>query len=562
MVNWGSKKTGDLLVLANGLMLVVFINVLASSHFFRIDLTEEKRFSIKPQTKALLNDLEDNVYVEVFLDGELNPGFTRFQKAIKETLDEFRIYSGNKVQVTFSDPGVAKGEKAKNEFIQYLASLGIQPRNVIDTKDGQRVEKIIFPGALISYDGFETGVNFLKGNAASGSEGVINQSIEGVEYELANAIYKLSNVNRKTVGLIRGHGELDSLEMAGFSSLLREKYSVRPVRLSSDISPASHHALIIAKPITKFSEQEKFRLDQYIMKGGRVLFLLDKLDATVDSASREDYFAFPLTINLDDQLFRYGIRINLDLVQDRSSAFHPVVTGNAGGKPQLQLLEWPFYPLINQYANHSVTRNLDAVVTKFVSSIDTVKAPGVKRTPLLFSSRYARTITAPVRVSINDIRTNNSPDAFNQSAIPLGYLLEGKFTSLYKNRFIPEDVDATAPLEESMLTKLLVIADGDLARNDINPRTGQALPLGTDKYSSYTFANGELLMNSIAWLLDEDELLAARTKEVKIRPLNKEQIKNERLYWQVLNVVAPLIIILVGGFVWAYVRKKRFTFNT
>jgi gliding-associated putative ABC transporter substrate-binding component GldG len=562
MVNWGSKKTGDILMLANGLALVVFINVVASTHFFRIDLTEEKRFSMKPETRELLETLEEKVYIEVFLEGDLNPSFSRFQKSIRETLEEFRIYSDNKVQFTFSDPGIAKGEKAKNEFMQYLSSKGIAPRNVIDTRDGQRVEKIVFPGAMISYDGLETGVNFLKGNAAAGSENVINQSIEGVEYEIANAIYKLSNLNRKTVGLLTGHGELDSLEILSFKNTLREKYTVRTTPLTSPPDPAKIHALVIAKPRTRFSEQEKFRLDQYIMSGGRVMLLLDKLDATMDSASQENYFAFPLALNLDDQLFKYGLRINLDLVQDRSSALHPVVAGSVGGKPQLQLVEWPFYPLVNRYATHAITRNIDAVVTKFVSSIDTVKADGVNKMPLLFSSQYARTITAPVRVSVNDARLPVAAEVYNKPFIPVGYLLEGTFTSLYKNRFVPENIVATDVLQGSQFNKMVVIADGDLARNEINPRTGQALPLGSDKFSSYTFANAELLMNAMAWLLDEDALLAARTKEVKIRPLDKERVKQERLQWQLINIGLPLVLILLGGLAWAYGRKKRFAMKS
>lgn len=559
MVNWKSKQLGDLLLLANALVLLVLVNVLASFSFFRLDLTEEKRFSIKDQTKQLVENLEEPVFIEVFLAGELNPSFTRFQKAIRETLEEFRIYSNNRVRFTFTDPSSAMGEKARNEFMQDLAARGVQPRNIIEGKDGQRVEKIIFPGALVSYGGFETSVSLLKGNTAEGSESVINQSIEGIEYEIANAIHKLSNSDRKRIGLVRGHGELDSVENAAFRSALREQYEVAAVTLSNQEKLKEYDALILAKPRYRFSEQDKFLLDQYLMQGGKLMFLIDKLEATMDSASRDDYYAFPYTLNLDDQLFKYGIRINVDLVQDKASAFYPVVTGSAGGKPQMQLLEWPFFPLVNRYAEHVITRNVDAVVTKFVSSIDTVKAKGLAKTPFLFSSQYSRALTAPVRISINDVRANTTPQSFDRSFIPMGYLIEGNFSSLYANRFVPAGVDAAPVIEHSSFTKMIVISDGDLARNEINPRTGQPQALGFDRFSNYTFANQELLLNAIAWLVSDNGLLTARTKEVKMRPLDKEKVKNEKIQWQVINTLLPLVCIVVFGVVWSYVRKRRFT---
>lgn len=558
MVNWQSKKLGDILLLANGMALIILINLMASYSFFRLDLTEENRFSIKPQTKQLLEALEEPVYVEVFLAGDLNPSFTRFQKSIRETLEEFRVYSKGKVRFIFTDPNTAMGEKARNEFMQDLAARGVQPRNVIDTRDGQRVEKIIFPGALVSYDGFETGISLLKGNAAEGSEAVINQSIEGVEYEVANAIYKLSNTDRKRIGLLQGHGELDSLEIAAFRIALREQYEVGMPSIQNLEQLTSYDAIIIAKPREKFEEKDKFLLDQYLMQGGKVMFLLDKLEATMDSASREDYYAFPYNLNLDDQLFKYGVRVNVNLVQDRASALYPVVTGNSGGKPQMQLLEWPFFPLVNRYSEHEITRNLDAVVTKFASSVDTVKAVGVTKTALLFSSQYSRSLTPPVRVSINDVRSNIDPQSYNEPFIPIGYLLEGNFNSLYKNRFVPEGITTKEILSESKVTKVIVIGDGDLARNEVNPRTGQAMALGFDRFSNYTFANQELLLNAVAWLVNENGLLAARTKEVKIRPLDKEKVKNERITWQVINMTTPLLSIVLFGVVWAYARRKRF----
>ena len=558
MVNWKSRKLGDVLAFLNVIVFVVLINLLVSNKFYRIDLTEEQRYTIKDQTRDILMGLEDDVYVEVFLTGDLNVEFERFQKAIAETLEEFRIYSNNRIKYKFTDPASALSEKARSEFMAELAGKGIQPTNVIDTKDGQRVEKIIFPGVTVSYDGIETGVMLLKGNKAGTPAEEINQSIEGIEYELANTINKLVNTEMKKVGLVSGHGELDSASIASFKSDLIEEYDVSVINLSQISNLNSYSALIVAKPTRSFSEQDKFYIDQYIMRGGKVLFLLDKLEATMDSASRDDYFAIPYNIGLDDQLFKYGVRINFDLIQDRTAGLYPVITGNRGGKPEIKLMDWPFFPLLNHYADHPITRNLDAVVSKFVSSIDTVKSEGIRKTPLLMTSQYSRTIGAPVKVSINDLRKNVTDESFSSSFIPVAYLLEGRFTSLYKNRFMPEGVDQNAYKDTGQPAKLIVIADGDIARNDVNIRTGQPRPLGFDAATSYTFANREFLLNCLAHLTNENGLIQARTKQVKIRPLDKQKVMDERSKWQIINLVLPIVLLILYGIGRFYWRRRKF----
>jgi gliding-associated putative ABC transporter substrate-binding component GldG len=559
MVSWKeSRKVGDLLLLANGIVFALLINGFGSFYFSRLDLTEEKRYTIKPETKELLSKLEDDVFVEVFLEGDLNPGFTRFQKSIRETLDEFRIYSDNKVRFVFTDPNQAAGAKARNEYIADLASKGISAMNVIDTKDGQRVEKFVFPGALVSTGGFEAGAMLLKGSRAQGAQETLNQSIENIEFELANTIYKLVNTQRKSIAFIAGHGELDSLQIASFSNALAEQYDVFKVNLVGTKPVRDYQALIIAKPRTEFSEQEKYALDQYLMRGGKVLFMLDRLDASMDSASSENYFAFPYELNLDDQLFKYGVRINADLIQDRVSGKYPIIVGNAGNRPQMMQLDWPFFPLINQYAEHPITRNVDAAQTRFVSSIDTVKAKGVKKFPLMYSSPYSRKLNAPVKVGVNDLRRESKKENFQSGKIPIAYLLEGSFTSLFKNRFTPAGLDAKGFKDQSIPTKIIVIADGDLARNDINLRERKPMPLGYDPFSKYTFANQDILLNMVAYLTDENGLIKARNKDVKIRPLDKEKIRNSRFYWQAINIVLPLGVLVAIGLAVTYVRKKRF----
>jgi ABC-2 type transport system permease protein len=554
-----SKKWNDLLLLANVLMLGIILNILGTWHFFRIDLTEEKRYTIKPQTKDLLKNLDDEVYIEVFLEGELNPGFERFRKSIRETLEEFRIYSDERIQYIFTDPNLAVGAKARNEFIAELNAKGIAPRNVIENKDGQRVEKLVFPGALISYGGMETGVMLLKGNAMQGSQQVLNQAIEGVEYELANAIKKLTNLDRKRIGFVVGHGELSGSSIASFETSLSEQYDLNSVALNEKDKLFEFDALIVAKPTKSFTNLDKYNLDQYLMRGGRLLLLLDRLDAVMDSASSDNYFAFPYELNLDDQLFKYGVRINQDLIQDRVAGRYPIVVSNAG-KPQIMQMEWPFFPLINQYADHPITRNLDASLLKFVSTVDTIKTPGVKKTPLLFTSPYSRKAAAPVKVGVNDLRNQlQNAESFNEGKMLVGVLLEGIFTSLFKNRFAPDGANAKDFLTESVPTKFIVIADGDVIRNDINPRDGAVQPLGFDPFTQYTFANQDLLLNSIAYLVEENGLIMARNKEVKIRPLDKEKIRTERLFWQVTNLFVPLLLVTLFGFSRSYWRKLKYS---
>ncbi len=559
MVDLNSRRLGDLLTLFIGITAIVLTNIIASRSFYRFDLTEEGRYSIKPATKAMLRELDDVVYVEVYLAGELNAGFKRLQRSIRETLEEFRVYSGDNIQYTFSDPGAALSESARGQFMQDLMARGIQPTNVIDQEEGQRVEKLIFPGAVISYGGVEEGVMLLGGNRAATAEEKLNQSIEGVEFELASAIRRLTTLERKKIGLVRGHGEMDSLEVESFNLTLVSNYEVDEVRLARE-DLQSFDALIIARPTSPFSEQDKFYLDQYLMKGGRLMLLIDRLQTNMDSASSESNFAFPYELNLDDQLFKYGVRVNIDLVQDNSAAFYPVNIGNVGDQPQIRQMKWWFYPIINRFGDHPVTNNMDGILGKFVSTIDTVRATSVKKTPLLFTSDYSRTVTAPVRVSVTDLRKNLTPEMLDRSALPVAWLLEGRFESVYRNRFKPEGVReegfADASISEG---KLLIVGDGDIARNEISPGTGRPQPLGFYPFAPAEFANEDFLMNALSYMLDEDGIITARNKEIRIRPLNKVKTDREKLKWQTINLVLPIVLVILYGVARFYLRKRKYT---
>lgn len=558
MVNWQSKKLGDVLGLCNVLALLVLLNLMSSFYFFRIDLTEEKRYTIKAPTKEMLGRLDDEVYVEVFLAGDLNAGFTRLQKSVREILEEFRVYSGNRVRFTFTNPTAALSQQAQAEFARDLAARGVQMLPVIENRDGERIEKMVFPGAIVSYDGMETGVMLFKGNRAQNSQEVLNQSVEGLEYELASAIARLSSEERKSVTLLTGHGELDSLQIGSLRAALDEMYDVARVDISAVRQLPQTDVTILAKPVFTFSESDKLKLDQYLMRGGRLLLFIDRLDARMDSASRPDYFAFAYETGLEDQLFRYGIRVNPNLVQDAVAAKYPVVTGQVGNQPQIMQMDWPFFPLANGNPDHIITRNLDRSLARFASAIDTVKAVGVKKTPLLFTSPYARSITAPVKVSVNDLRGKLDPSQFNAGPLPLAWLLEGTFTSLYRNRFLPAGAVEVDFLEQSVATKIMVVADGDFVKNDVNPRNGQVQQLGLDPFSGYTFANQDVVLNMVSYLADDGGLINTRSKEVKIRPLDRQKIRESKMYWQMLNIGLPLVALVVFGLVRAWYRRQKY----
>jgi ABC-2 type transport system permease protein len=555
MVNWKSKRLGDILTLANGLALVVLINLVASLFFFRIDLTEEKRHSIKPVTKQILGRLEDVVYVEVYLEGDLNAEFKRLRNAVRETLEEFNVYSGGKVQYKFTNPMTALSQKAQAEFLQELASKGIQVLPVIETNEGERTEKRVVPGALVSYDGNEKGVMLFRQNIAVSPQEVINQSIEGLEYDLASAILILNSDERKHVTFLSGHGELDSLQTASLRAALREQYDVSQTNIS-DVDSLKGDVVIVAKPTGKFSEIDKLKLDQYLMRGGNLMLFIDQMHASMDSASVDNNFAFPYETGLQDQLFKYGVRVNPDLVQDAFSATYPVVVSEAGGQPQIVPMEWPFFPLIHRYANHPVTRNMDASITRFISSIDSVRADGVEKTILFTTSEYSRKLSAPVKVSVNDLR-NVKPQDFNGGMIPVAWLLEGTFTSFYKNRFLPDGA-AKENFRETGIGKVIVVGDGDFVRNDVNPRNGMPQQLGKDPISGRVFANERVVTNMVAYLTDQGGLITTRSKEIDARPLKKDKVRNERAKWQAINLLLPLVIIVLFGFILSWIRKRTY----
>lgn len=552
-----SKLLSILLEILIAVSLAVFVNNIASYYFFRIDLTEDNRYSISPATKAMLKNLDDDIYIEAYLDGELPAAFKRMHSSLEETLNEFSIYSNGKIQYQFVNPDQAASAKSRNNFMLDLARKGIQPTDVFLTEEGKKIQKRIIPGVVVSYGHAEKGVQLFKGNKASSPEQRLNQSIEGLEYELANAIQEIIALDNPTVGIIRGHNELDSLEFTSLYRTLDKNYIVKIVDITEVDKLPMYDAILMAKPTEKFSFEDKYKLDQYLVNGGTGLFLLDKVAVNIDSANIGTY-SFPYDLNLDDLLFAYGVRINNDLIQDFVSGTYPIVVGNEGNQPKIQLLQWPYYPVINEYAHHVTVHNLDATLTRFASSIDTVKATGITKTLLFSSSPYARKLMSPTYVDINLMQQELDPDKFKTSNIPMAYLLEGEFTSFFKNKFLPEG-ENKEHFTANGRSKLIIISDGDLARNDFDPKTGQPLPLGYDPFTNQTFANLELISNLLNYLVKGDGLITARSKQVIIRPLNKVKLKEGKLKWQVINLILPVVVLIIFGLLNFWIRKRKYS---
>ena len=528
--------------------ILVGINIIAAFMFFRWDLTQEKRYTISDATKKLLQNLEHQVVIKVYLTGDFPAGFERLERAIQETLESFVDEGGSNVAYHFIEPTDPKLQEK-------LIEKGLIPTNLFANEEGKRTERLVFPGAVLVYEGKEYPVQLLKGNKSATPEQQLNQSYEGVEFELASAIRRLAQKDRKRIGILVRHTKVPPPRFSDFLANLQQNYD-----LYFDVQNPENwdkgDLLIISKPDTPFDEDEKFRLDQFVMRGGKLLLFAD--GARVDSVSLEGTFAQPLDVNLDDLLFKYGCRINQNLIKDLSCAMIPLNVGNMGDKPQIKPMPWRFFPLINNFGKHPIVRNLDALYARFPSSIDTIQVEGIKKTPLLLSSRYTQLRKAPVLVGYNEARQQPDPREYNAGEKPIAMLLEGSFSSLYNNRLLPNDPRMKSFVGKSKPTQIIVVSDGDLIVNDIDYKRDAPLPLGYDRLSGNTFANRDFALYAVDYLADSEGLITARNKQVTLRPLDKLRLKEERTQWQLLNLLGPLVLIGLIGAAWQWNRKRRY----
>lgn len=561
------------------LALLIIINILSSFAFYRLDLTADKRYTLSPSTRNMLKELDGPVTFKVYLEGDFPAGFQRLRNETREMLNQFRAYSKN-IQFEFIDPSAGKDKYQLDAMYMQLAKSGLNATD-LQVKDKTGItRKIIFPGALVSYKGKEMPVDLLLTQVGKPPAEVLNNSVQSLEFGLTNAIRKLSVTGKPKIAFIDGHGELEPVYTASIEAALSEYYDIDHVRINGQPSalasatqntaasanPAivnSYKAIIIAKPDSTFSKNEldKFVIDQFIMRGGKVLWLVDKVFAEMDSLRTQDQImALDMDLNLDDMLFNYGVRLNSNLVVDMNSLAIPVVIDQKGNQ---KLMPWVFFPLLVPTSSHPIVRNLSPIKTEFISSLDTVETPGVAKTILLSTSRHSRILKAPVMISLSFLYQQPQAEQFNQPYQPVAALLEGEFTSLYLNR-IPKQFVNSPEINfsgKSVNTAMIVVADGDVIKNQLQPGEIRPtpLPLGYDRYTGQQFGNKDFILNAMNYLCDDSGLLSVRSRDVKLRALDHSLVETERLKWQLVNIIVPVLLVLGFAFVHAYWRKRRYT---
>ncbi|QIP17412.1 gliding motility-associated ABC transporter substrate-binding protein GldG [Spirosoma aureum] len=539
---------------------LVAINTLSAFVFFRLDLTQEKRYTLSDATQTLLANLPDDVHVDVYLTGDLPPAFKRLENAVRETLDEFQAEAAKKITYRFIDPDDLTSVEEKNKLIDKLQQRGLLPTNLVANEGGKRTEKLVFPGVVVSYKGKEAGVLLLKGNKTASKEEQLNQSYEGVEFQLATAIRKLTQTegNRRSVGLLYGHTQVPPSRFADLLASVQENYDLFFIDMTKPGPIANLDAVLVPKPDRPFSEDEIFKLDQFVVKGGRALFFVD--GQRVDSVNNEGTYAQPINLGLDDLFFRWGVRINRDVVKDFYCAPIPLNVGNIGDKPNVQLVPWRFYPLLNNFgtSGNPIVRNLDAVLGRFISTLDTVQSAGIQKTPLLLTSQYTKILKAPALISYNEARQQPDPKTYNDGVQIIGCLLEGKFQSLFTNRILPGDARSNGFQAVGVPSRVLVCSDGDMIVNDVDFKRNAPYPLGFDRFTRNTFANKDFALNAIDYLVDPNGVIAARAHTVMLRPLDKIRVNANRTGWQVLNLLGPLALVGLVGAVWQVARKRKY----
>ena len=561
------------------MVIVVVLNVIGSFVFTRFDLTSEKRYTLSPTTKEILNKLDDYVYFKVYLEGDFPAGFKKLRRETKEMLDEFRAYS-KYIDYEFINPSESADAAERNDTYKQLYQSGLNPTDVVvKNSDGSSKQMVIWPGALVSYrNDTEIAIDLLENQLGQSSEEALNASMQNLEFRLIDAVKKVTRRMRPNLAFIEGHGELGEKEVYDITQTLAQNYNVVRVEIDGKIDALIHRtqdeekevkafpsfdAIIIAKPTQPFDERDKFLIDQYIMHGGKVLWLVEPVLATMDSLqNQESTIGLEQDLNLDDMLFKYGVRLNRDLLLDLTCAALPIRTGQVAGQAQLEFFRWFYFPLLQAASEHPMVRNMNAIKADFVSSMDaTTSANGIDQIPLLKTSDYTKVSGAPVFITLAMLRQTPDKRMFSSKGTNVAYLLKGSFPSLYANRIPQEIVDdqATDFMEESKPTAMIVVADGDIIRNQIDIRTRKPLPLGFDQYTQNTYANKEFIENAISYLVDGEGLIDIRSRELKVRLLDKTRIDQERTKWQVINTLLPIALIIALGFVMAFIRKKKYS---
>ena len=543
---------------------LIVLALISFFFFFRIDLTSDKRYSISEQTKTLMRNTDAPLKVVVYLDGDLNPGFQRLKKSTAELLDELSVYSSQNIEIEYENPSLADTPAQREKKYAELQMRGLLPTAVYERdKEGKSIQKVIFPWIEITYNGKKVQVCLLKNILGNSGEENLNISIENLEFEITDGIRRLVNRDVSKIAFLEGHGELAESETYDISKTLSKYFQIdRGIIANNATILDNYKVIIIAKPTKPFSESDKFIIDQYIMHGGRVLWLLDGVRVSKENLSIAGLSpAIELDLNLNDQLFRYGVRINPVLLQDVQCTSIPVNIAPANATPQFEPSPWYFAPLLLTSPEHPVTRNITQVRSEFCSGIDIVgDNKQVKSQLLLATSDNTHILAAPTTIDLSQKIKPNDKTYFNVEYVPVAVAMEGNFESDFANRMIPKGLTNTVPIRKlSLNTRQIVVADGGIIRNETILKDSTTVPLGFDRYMNQQFGNKDFILNAVLYLADNDGWMQLRSRTLKLRLLNKKITNDDKLTWQLVNVLLPLGFLLFFGIGYQIIRKRKYT---
>lgn len=544
--------------------IIIMLMFLSQIYFVRLDLTSEKRYTLSPVTKATLKNMPDQAFIRVYLDGDLPPEFVKMRNSIREMLDEFRVYAGDRIQYQFVNPMAGKTPQVRKNMMQELVNKGLQVTNIQATdEEGGKSEKYIFPGAIITYKNTEVPINLLQNNPGLSAEENLNNSLQLIEYRLISTLHTLASDTVKKVAFIEGHGEFDQYQTADISKELSIFFQIDRGKINGVAGCLDQYvAVIIAGPTQRFSEADKFVLDQYLMQGGKILFFIDGARISLDSLHESASVALINDVNLDDQLFRYGVRINPNLIQDIQCALIPVNIAVEGQSPRFAPFPWYYFPLLTPRQDHPVTRTINLVRSEFVSSIDTLAASGLKKTILLTTSPYTKVTNLPNYVSLEQVRNTPRKEEFNRQNLAVAVMIEGSFPSVFRNRMLDGlGIKGSYQFKPSGQSgAIVVVSDADIIRNDVrfDARGPLISPAGFDRYTNQIFGNREFVVNTLNYLTDASGIIQLRNKEFRLRVLDRNKVRNERTKWQLINTLLPSLIIATAGILQHFVRRRKY----
>ena len=548
--------------------LLLFINWLASIYHTRIDLTNEKRFTLSKSTKKILKQLDDNVEIKVFLKDDFPSGFKKLANSTDEILQEFKAVAGKNLKYIFVSPD-EEMEGTNVKWGDTLSAMGLYPINLKSQLKAGEQQQLVYPFALLRYKEKVIPIKLYNG-IPNITRQEINSAEAMMEYQFANGIYKLSEHQKPMLAYSFGNDEpRDARTYDLIENVLRNDYDLKLVNLNSlPVIEDTFRVLMIVKPARPFTEIEKLRIDQYVMRGGKILLFIDKLNAEMDSMRiKNEVIAYDRNLELTDLLYKYGIRINNDLVMDLQCDRLPF---DVNGNGQFEFLKWNYFPVFTSKSDHAINRNLGFISGKFVNSIDTVEAEGIRKTVLLSSSSNARKISTPALISGKETAQAPEDEKFKISNIPIAVLLEGKFSSLFKNRLSQALTDSLENYQQVFLSqnsidnKMIIVADGDMVLNDVIKT--EPIPMGMNQFTygtgnqyEYRFANKDFLQNCLDYLVNQSGLSAAKAKDYTLRLLDKKKVDDQRTTWQLINIAVPILLLVLFALIYQWQRKRKYT---